>query len=304
MKKTFKENYGIYKLFRPLYDEGLNDSEIGRMLGCHNATVSLWRHRSKLPANFKRGDIRDRILQLYSEGLSRKEIGELGFTTYKYVGEVLEGIPSNKQYPIIKKEQKSIIIGTLLGDGWVNSQNLFGFAHKESHLKYLKYKIDRIRLPNKVSYREQYRGKTLCKSNSCVYHTHPYFKELRQIFYPEGKKIFPSMYLEKYINWESLAYWYLDDGTNPKSGGYSLSMVNFQKQAMEIKYFLESKFNLKVNIHGNGTVLYIPSDQISFFTKNISPYIPNCMMYKIKEVLNKSDKLLENPEKDNQQPSL
>lgn len=36
---------------KELYDRGLNDGEIGRVMGIRPQTISLWRGRNRLPAN-------------------------------------------------------------------------------------------------------------------------------------------------------------------------------------------------------------------------------------------------------------
>jgi hypothetical protein len=57
---------------------------------------------------------------------------------------------------------------------------------------------------------------------------------------------------------------------------------------------------MRINKYSYTYIWNIFSEQEYFF-ENIKQYVPDCMKYKVR-VLNKSDKLLENPEEDNQQP--
>ena len=274
---TFKENYGIYKRFKPLYDKGLNDGEISRKLDCTRSAVCQWRSRNDLPSNYTHGTIRDKILKLYDKGYSKSEIVDKEISSYKYTMYILQGLEDN--YPEVKN--KAAIVGTLLGDGWVNKRPLFGFAHKDAHDEYVKHKKDRISLSCNTYYENSIgiTGKSICMYK-CIYHAHPYWQELRDEFYLKGNKIFPKQYLQKYFNWESLAYWYLDDGNNHKSGCY-ITIIALKDQKEEIINFLNDKFNFSTCIHGSKS-LYIPKkDKIKMFDK-IKQYVPECMKYKIK----------------------
>jgi hypothetical protein len=190
---------------------------------------------------------------------------------------VLQGLEDN--YPEVKN--KSAIVGTLLGDAWVNNRPLFGFAHKNSHDKYVEYKKNRIDLSCNTYYEDGMgiTGKPI-RMYKCIYHTHPYWEELRNEFYPNGDKIFPKNYLEEYFNWESLAYWYMDDGHDNKSGCY-ISVINFTDQKEDITNFLDDKFGLSPTIHAKDR-LYIPKENKIKMVKNIKKYVPECMEYKIK----------------------
>jgi hypothetical protein len=274
---TFKENYGIYKKFKPLYDKGLNDGEIARKLDCTRSAVCQWRSRNDLPSNYTHGTVRDKVLELYNQGYSKSEIVDKEISSYSYTMTILRGLTDN--YPEVNN--KAAIIGTLLGDGWVNKRPLFGFAHKDSHDEYTNYKKDRIDLSCNTYYEDGIgiTGKPICMYK-CIYHTHPYWEELRNEFYVNGNKIFPKDYLENYFNWESLAYWYLDDGYNHKSGCY-IAINNLESQKEEITGFLNSTFNFSISPPTKNR-LYIPRKDKLKMVDNIQPHVPDCMKYKIK----------------------
>jgi len=276
--REFEENYGIYKKFKPFYDKGWNDTEIAEELGCHNATVAQWRNRNNLPANTKK----KRILDLYKEGFSKSEIVERGPSNYKYTMNVLSDLPDQNAHEYIDKIQKSRIIGTLLGDASINSRKTFTFSHKYESRNYCLYKANQIDLSHKISDRQAERWDKTHDYTVATFHAHPYFKKLRKIFYPDGDKIFPKEHIEDYFNWNSLAYWYLDDGNLSSSSSYVISIFAMSDQAEEIKGLIKDKFSIDVNIWKNGNKIYIPAKYKDKFTENIIEYVPECMMYKVR----------------------
>lgn len=62
-----------------LYNQGLNDKEIGKLLGVTNQPIMRWRKKHGLKSNYKSpgspGSRRDKIHDLYNEGLTDKQIG-------------------------------------------------------------------------------------------------------------------------------------------------------------------------------------------------------------------------------------
>ena len=73
-----------------LYDQGLSDCEIGRVLGRNSSTIWVWRKRSKLPAKREHHGRRplpneeeSRRLQAHEKGLSDSELArELNVTIF------------------------------------------------------------------------------------------------------------------------------------------------------------------------------------------------------------------------------
>lgn len=80
-----KEKYD-WDIAKRLYDEGKNDGEIARVMGCTPGVVRQWRNRNKLPANATAGwrarpakHNWDLAMKLYQEGKSDGEVGrEMG----------------------------------------------------------------------------------------------------------------------------------------------------------------------------------------------------------------------------------
>lgn len=287
-------------LIKELYDKGYKDSDIAKQLKCDLVTIFLWRKRNNFKSNTELYLIylEKRVKKLFELGYSKTEISKIVKKSHSRICAILKGLDNN---PSIKNCE-DVIVGTLLGDGWVNNQMSFGFAHKETHKEYLDYKINLIALKYSIYYREQYRNSTLCKSYSAYFSRNKSWNTLRSIFYVDGKKIFPKEYLNPVFTWRSFAMWFMDDGSKHVKAG-SLAIHNFKSQSEEIKNFLFEKLNINCTIQSKGTILYFKEDSMEYIYDNIKQYIPKCMLYKF-NVLNKSDKLLENPEEDNQQPII
>ena len=166
------------KLFEDLYNKGLKDSEIAKELNCNPATIFLWRKRNNLLSNNKiKVNIKNENIQkLFKEGFSRNEISKKLNLNYKSIQSSLIYLNNDR-----KVNNISAIVGTLLGDAWVNNKNVFGLAHKKEHKEYLLFKGKLIDLPYYLYYKEQYRNSTLCKSFTVNFKPNTYFKILRNI---------------------------------------------------------------------------------------------------------------------------
>lgn len=270
----------INHLFKEHYDNGLNDSEISRILNCSNATVSIWRKKNNFSSNFKQGNIKKNILLLYNKGFTKKEIEDKGYNLL-YIRQILRGKPKNTKYEKIDLQTKSFIIGTLLGDSSVSKRLTFSYGHSIKQEHYCLLKSNVINLSNKISYSTQITNNKSFEYIYCVYHRHPFFTKLRSIFYKD-KKIFPFNYCMKYLDINGVALWYGDDGNmqNTKKSGY-LAIHSLQEYSKEIQLFFLKKFNVKVNIQSNGKLLYFPVSEFKNFCKLIRPYLNKEMYYKL-----------------------
>ena len=145
--------------------------------------------------------------------------------------------------------QRSVIIGSLLGDGYVRivrgRRNAFlEVNHAYSMKEYVdqKYKIlkDIVISPPKVR-----KG----NGNRIAYRfftrQHPEITELFNLFYKNGKKIIPDFKL----NPVSLAVWYMDDGSKCGTSSYYLNTQQFSVEDQHIlmgylrEFGVESKLN-------------------------------------------------------------
>lgn len=267
---------------------------------------------------------KEKILELTLQGKTVSEISTEVESSKNVVRTIINrnGLKINR-YKSINEDNKltQFIIGTLLGDGSIQkfdprflNSNL-SIAHGYKQKEYVEWKFNFLKqyflTPNKISHNivkdirmksgefEEYRFKSL---------THPIFTKYRTIFYPNGKKIVPE--IVRNLTEFGLAIWYMDDG-NVTTYSFELNTHGFIKEdVIFLIEVLKRNFNLDCTLvndkRSSGYKIYILASSRDRFIKLISPYILQSFKYKLipyyKRVLYKSDKLLENPEEDNQQP--
>ena len=116
----------------------------------------------------------------------------------------------------ITKESRNLLIGMLLGDGTICSNNVYKLCHSIEQEDYLKWKI---KLLNENGIRNNglkyytsscgYNiGKTVCYTQLNII---PFIKVLRRVCY-KGKKIIGNRKLLNRLSAQEIAIWYMDDG--------------------------------------------------------------------------------------------
>jgi len=119
----------------------------------------------------------------------------------------------------LSREQKSILFGTILGDGYLQSTGKknarLRLEHGGKQKEYLLWKVRRLEnlFQGKAKYLERLHPTTKRKYSYWRHQSQStsYLGKLRKIFYPDGKKKIPRD-LEKYLTPLMLAVWYMDDG--------------------------------------------------------------------------------------------
>ena len=107
------------------------------------------------------------------------------------------------------------------------------------------------------------------------------FKNLRNIWYPEGKKIVPK---DLELTTKMLFYWFLDDGcNNPLKKTCSLHTDGFTKEDVEFLAEQIRNFNIRCTVQRkkNNHIIAISSHSYFDFIDFIKPYCTiECMKYK------------------------
>lgn len=162
----------------------------------------------------------DQIRELHSQGLSDREIAEIVGCTPNQMARKRNRLglsPNNKKKSYIMSDQEiAILIGTLLGDACIRyihkgcTAPALDFSHCCKQKEYFLYKKDKlINLMSSFNsynkkdsfhpgeYKEtfQFVGKNL----DCLI-------PIRNIFYPNGIKIIPMNFINKYFTEESIYY--------------------------------------------------------------------------------------------------
>lgn len=256
---------------------------------------------------------KEKIVELVQKGYIDREIAEILNTTSKNIAYHrinLLGKKSNKEKVLahtkrfdyidifLDKDRLAAICGTLLGDSCIfKSSTLSGrltCSHKESNKDYIEYKVNMLGdLFSNLSYKE-------FKSNYFIKETRiinskpqymikskssPSLLKLREILYLDnGQKSITKDYL-KYMNAESIALYYFDDGSkiiNKKRNFYcyKIYMYSFSEESkLNLSNWLKEKFDINSTVTKN--TLNISSNSRDKFKNLISPFVVDSMKYKL-----------------------
>ncbi len=201
-------------------------------------------------------------------------------------------IEEYKRHLRLTKRQREVIIGLILGDGHLETQNGgMTYRLKIEHSVVQKKYVDMLYaefsewVGTKPVTRNKYSfGKKVVSYGFSTYSS----GQLRfygQQFYRSGSKIIPPI-IKKLISPLSLAVWFMDDGSkkSPIHKSYVIHSLGFAKNDLKIiQRVLKEKFSLFVSIHRqyNGLRIYIPSESADKFKKLIEPYVIPSMRYKL-----------------------
>lgn len=258
------------ELFEKLFNEGLSDYKIAKILGLNHATIFQFRK--------KHGYIRESLVTAKPREISNTEM--------------------------------EVIIGSLLGDGnmRLNGRNAsFCIGHGSKQKEYCLYKAKLLKNLNaKFSYSKR---KVPDKRNGILYETYwcriganPNFNPIYEEFYKNGKKHIPINLVKNYFSRLSLAILYMDDG-NKTEHGYTIATMCFDREEInEFRAFLLLKFNLETSIFEDGR-LYIMAKSSDLFTELIKEYVIDSMQYKLHNSPYKTGLKRETPKEDNSLPS-
>lgn len=189
----------------------------------------------------------------------------------------------------LSKLQKSVIIGTLLGDGCLICSR--------------SGKAARLQVRQKAKFQEFVSWKynffvdwVITKprydryNDSIVFRTisHPDLMEIRRTFYKNNAKVVPLNIKDLLRNPLSLAIWFMDDGNGHKKHFYlRLSTYAFGEQGnILLQQCLKENFFLDTKIFhdSKGYYLCFLKDNARKFYKLIQPYVIPCMEYKFMKI--------------------
>lgn len=198
---------------------------------------------------------------------------------------------------VLTKEQRSLIIGSLLGDGTMrigkSAKNAnFKIEHGLKQKEYVEWKYNLLKsfvfTEPKLSYR--YTEDSVKYPKSWWFRTirHPILTKIYNEFYlgddyRTGRKIIPKS-LIKNINPLALAVWIMDDGSFSKGRmdistySFTFSEINFLKDCLKTLFKLESSFYKDRDI---GYRMYFSKKETDALIQIINPYIIKSMRYKI-----------------------
>lgn len=192
----------------------------------------------------------------------------------------------------ISKQQKSIITGTLLGDGYIYKDRYGGcrleIKHSDKQRDYVLWLHEALKSmcpgePKQRKDNQQWKFNT--ESNDDM-------KKFRKLFYPKDKKVVPSNISGILTDPLSLAIWYMDDGSldfRPKSHyAFSLKTNSFTVEECSLltkvltdNFGIDSSVQYPICRGKRYPQVYIGKQGRNQFFKLIKPHIIPCFKYKL-----------------------
>ena len=187
--------------------------------------------------------------------------------------------------------QREILVGTIIGDGHLNTWNgreyKLMIQHALSQKDYVDWKYqhlrDWVRTPPKIK-DQIVKGK--------LYHkvwfntlSHSAFRFYGQQFYPHGKKVVPRL-IAKWLTPLGVAVWFMDYGSI-KSKDHRALILNTQSYSnldlSRLQTVLLDKFGVKTKLRRQkeGQQIYLLAETVATFVSLIKPFIIPTMMYKL-----------------------
>jgi len=233
------------------------------------------------------------IEALWKEGKGRKFIMDKFNISSSVLHTILKRLNlENKSHRSVNLSsyQKSVLIGTILGDTHILKGSKFtsslNFAHCEAQKEYFDKKIEILKSLG-ISYNKEHnyfdkRTNKIYKRYTATTHSCIELKELRYIFYRNNKKFLPIEYLYNNFDSISLAYLYMDDGNTSKYNT-TISTQSFEREELtKFCEILKKKFNLEFYVQKNLTIRLRQKD-IAKFKNLIRSEVSKfpCMTYKL-----------------------
>jgi len=186
---------------------------------------------------------------------------------------------------LLSTQQKSIIIGSLLGDGSISKirygKSYFSKSQTARRIEYLEWTHAELQpFSSSVRTYENFaEGKRYLKSVFTTKSYH-YFADLRKMWYPAGTKIVPP---NVKLDPLSIAIWYCDDGSNcVDNRSCKLATYCFSAQDCEILVAKLETFGIK-SYFDNQNVINVRACCYFDFIELVKPHIAfNCFTYKLK----------------------
>ena len=186
-------------------------------------------------------------------------------------------------------QQQNIIIGTLLGDGFLERNGKFVrlvIDHSSNQSLYVRWKGKHL-----CDFKPTIKEKSRFDARTGKYQQHtilrtrtsPDLERYYTLFYENGIKRVPEE-LPMILNGQNLAIWIMDDGYKRNDcNALRINSQSYDRQEHEIivSALSQLSINAKIQKHKKSFVTYIPSASMSRLRKAVKPYMMKSMEYKI-----------------------
>lgn len=204
----------------------------------------------------------------------------------------------SKEIEIYKKRlrltslQKEILVGKILGDGHLESQNYgrtirLKIEHSAKQREYVDwlYELFKEWVLTPPQFKQQKVGKNLFVKYWFQTISHGSFRFFYHQFYQEKRKKIPKL-IDRWLTRRALAIWFMDDGSS-KDKKRKARIINTQgfndNDIKRLQRALETRYRIKtsIKVERGKKCIYILTDSTERFISLISPYILPSMRYKI-----------------------
>lgn len=183
---------------------------------------------------------------------------------------------------------EEVLVGTVLGDGYLEQHGkgvrleVMHSIKQEAYVEWKRRKLLDLR-PSPIH------RCAVGKHAACRFVTriHPYLSTLRELFYKDGRKTVPDNITELLKSPQSLAVWFMDDGTSDKR----YKQILFETQAFSrpeierLQRMLWQNFGVKAGIIksgvGQGLRLHVPTQESKKLVRIIERYVIPEMKHKL-----------------------
>lgn len=200
-------------------------------------------------------------------------------------------IESYKKKLTLSESQREVLIGILLGDAHLESQNK-GKTYRlkiEQSLKHREY-VTHLHDHFHEWVRSEPRMKKISRYGTISYNvafatlSHAAFRFYANQFYDGRKKKVPDL-IHRWLTPKALAYWFMDDGSmkSSQSKGVILNTQGFSRSEVErLKELLVHQYELKVSLRSQreGWQLYFSGESYERLDSLIRPHFIPAMLYK------------------------
>lgn len=192
---------------------------------------------------------------------------------------------------VLTDRQRQLLEGMLLGDAHLERQSGRAVArlkieHSQSQAAYVDWKYhewrDWVLTPPSVR-RKTSRPGTQSLNIGFSTLSHGELEEVRQRFYPEGRKVVP---FDVMVTPLSLAVWFMDDGSRKsrECRGLYLNTQGFSALGVEtLREHLRAAYGLRTTQRqqSDGLQIYVPADVVERFVEIVHPHMHPSMCYKL-----------------------
>ena len=193
----------------------------------------------------------------------------------------------------LSKRQRELIVGLLLGDGHLETQNdgrtyRLKVEHGSAQRDYLVWLAKEFQEWLPSDWYEKQRGEKVVYGFTSV--SHPAFRFYAQQFYQNGKKRMPPL-IKRLLSPLSLAIWFLDDGSAKSSRHRSLIIhsLGYTRSDLVLAQDALSQFDIESSLHkqrNNTLRLYFPYESARIIANFVEPILSELpfFAYKVENI--------------------